>query len=132
MPLPPGLVVQKTQCATRIYRPDSVLDLDKLESEVRGLGDAFNRFRACHAHRTEMVCCRGFWNRHAARCTVAQIAQRTNSVYTIDERGDVKHWPQPVERVAVDWGPKGRRRRRAGGETEAGPETRMEDADPAA
>ena len=77
-----------------------------------------------------MVCCRGFWNRHAARCTVAQIAQRTNSVYTIDERGDVKHWPQPVERVAVDWGPKGRRRRRAGGETEAGPEARMEDADP--
>ena len=105
-PLTLGLIVREVQCETCIYRPDSPLDLRKLEDEVRGHGGAFDGFRACHAHTTHTVCCRGFWDRHAARCTPAQIAQRTNSVDTIGKGGDVKHWPQPSGHLKVNWGPK--------------------------
>ena len=55
------LVIRKTQCRTCIYRPDSPLDLEQLENQVR---DTVGK----------TVCCRGFWNRHAGDFPADQLA----------------------------------------------------------
>lgn len=75
-----GLRVQDRQCATCIYRPDSPLDLKKLEADVADpkMAGYFVGPRICH-HSTTAVC-RGFWNRHKDDFTAGQIAQRLNVV----------------------------------------------------
>ena len=90
---PPGALVQKTQCDTCIYRPDTSLDIKRLEDAIRDPYDPqhFARPRACHTFTGRTVICRGFWNRHADRCDLGQLATRLNAVYTIDEAGVVMH-----------------------------------------
>jgi hypothetical protein len=73
------LRVQARQCRTCIYRPDSRLDLAKLENDVRGF---FKGFRICH--HSHDVCCRGFWERHRDSFTAGQIAQRLGIVEFVD------------------------------------------------
>ena len=96
---PPGLLVRKTQCATCIYRPDSPLDIEHLESQVRDRWGGFKGFRACHHHEGTTVCCHGFWSRHAGEFPGGQLAVRTNLVFTIDGGGAVEHLPQPAETI---------------------------------
>jgi len=42
--------VQKRMCATCIYRPDSTLNLEKLENDVRdkNMVGFFSGYRVCH------------------------------------------------------------------------------------
>jgi hypothetical protein len=75
--------VQARQCATCIYRPESSLDLRKLERQIADphMRGYFVGFRACHhASNRSGVCCRGFWNRHKDHFTLGQIAQRLGAV----------------------------------------------------
>ena len=65
------------QCPTCIYRPDSPLDLDRLEDQVRDPFVGFKRHRVCHEVE---ACCRGFWDRHRDEFTVGQLAQRLGLV----------------------------------------------------
>ena len=78
-----GLEVMATACSTCIYRKDSFLDLQKLESEVRDEHVGFNGFRICHHH--DSACCRGFWNRHKDEFQLGQLAQRLNAVEFVQE-----------------------------------------------
>lgn len=70
--------VQKRMCTTCIYRPDSPLDLEKLERDVADGHGGFRGHRICH-HSTD-VCCRGFWEAHKNNFPMGQIAQRLNMV----------------------------------------------------
>lgn len=74
--------VQKRQCSTCIYRPDSVLDLKRLEAQIADphMEGFFIGSRACHHAPDGDVCCRGFWNRHKDNFTLGQIAQRLGFV----------------------------------------------------
>jgi hypothetical protein len=65
-------------CVTCIYRSDSLLDLKKLEDDVRDRYVGFKGFRVCHASND--VCCRGFWDAHKDEFATGQIAQRLNAV----------------------------------------------------
>ena len=80
--------VNSKQCKTCIYRPDSPLDLKRLESEITHphMEGFFKGHRTCHC--SEDVCCRGFWNRHKDHFTAGQLAQRLGLVEfeTADER----------------------------------------------
>lgn len=69
-------------CVTCIYRPDSTLDLAKLENDVRDNYGGFRGHRICH--HSKDVCCRGFWERHKDRFAAGQIAQRLNFVEFVD------------------------------------------------
>ena len=75
--------VMSKQCRSCIYRPDSPLDLKKLEAEIADphLVGFFKGHRTCH-HSPDgsEVCCRGFWNRHKWKFTAGQIAQRLGFV----------------------------------------------------
>ena len=71
--------VQSKQCSTCIYKKNSVLDLKKLEEEIKDKYGFFNSFRACH-HGTDDVCCRGFWNKHKDDFQAGQIANRLGLV----------------------------------------------------
>ena len=68
--------VQKKQCATCIYHPNSSLDLKKLEAQIADpkMDGYFIGHRVCH--HSDDVCCRGFWNKHKDHFTVGQMAQR--------------------------------------------------------
>ena len=70
--------VMREMCEDCIYRPDSPLDLQKLEDEVRDPHDGFNGYRICHNHNE--ACCQGFWNAHKDEFQTGQIAQRLNIV----------------------------------------------------
>jgi hypothetical protein len=70
--------VQKRMCKTCIYRPDSPLDLKKLEDDVRDKYVGFRGHRICH--HSDDVCCRGFWNAHKDEFAAGQIAQRLKLV----------------------------------------------------
>lgn len=74
--------VQSKMCATCIYRPDSALDINKLETEIADLNmkGFFRTSRACHHSVEELVCCRGFWDRHKDDFAVGQVAQRLNAI----------------------------------------------------
>jgi len=72
------LEVQQKQCATCIYRPDSTLDLKRLEDQIRDPYIGFKGHRVCH--HSDTACCRGFWNRHKDAFTLGQIAQRLGLV----------------------------------------------------
>lgn len=71
-------------CRTCIYRADSVLNLKKLEDDVRDKHIGFDGFRICHHSHSDQACCRGFWNAHKDECQVGQIAQRLDIVEFID------------------------------------------------
>lgn len=70
--------VQKTQCSTCIYRPDSPLDLEKLEAEIADPYGGFKGHRICH--HSDDVCCSGFWARHKNEFQLGQVAQRLQGV----------------------------------------------------
>jgi hypothetical protein len=76
--------VQRRLCATCIYRPDSTLDLAKLEADVADKYGGFKGYRVCH-HGKRKTCCRGFWNAHKDQFAAGQIAQRLNCVEFVDE-----------------------------------------------
>ena len=81
------LKVQKRMCSTCIYRPDSALNLKKLERDVADphMPGYFKGHRVCH--HSKDVCCRGFWQRHKDKFTLGQIAQRLKMVVfvTVDK-----------------------------------------------
>ena len=74
--------VQQKMCSTCIYRPDSLLDLAKLEAEVADRYGGFSGHRVCH--HSDDACCRGFWDRHKDAFALGQIAQRLNAVEYVD------------------------------------------------
>lgn len=77
--------VQAQQCASCIYRPDSPLDLQQLETAIADphLEGRFRGHRICH--HSKDVCCRGFWDAHKDHMTgLGQIAQRLNMVQFVD------------------------------------------------
>ena len=81
---PVGFLVQKKMCPTCIYRPDSPLDLNKLEDQVRDPHMGFKGHRICHHHSDDSgVCCRGFWNAHKDDFPAGQIAQRLGLVQLV-------------------------------------------------
>ena len=65
-------------CSTCIYRPDSHLDLRKLENDVRDPHIGFRGYRICH--HSDDVCCRGFWEAHGDEFPLGQVAQRLGLV----------------------------------------------------
>ena len=78
-----GFKVQRRLCATCIYRPDSTLDLAKLEADVRDPHMGFKGHRVCH--HSKDACCRGFWNAHKDAFAAGQIAQRLGLVVFVDD-----------------------------------------------
>lgn len=74
--------VQQRQCDSCIYRKDSPLDLEKLESEIADNHGGFNGHRVCH--HSDDVCCRGFWDRHKNQFQMGQIAQRLQMVEFVE------------------------------------------------
>lgn len=75
--------VQKTQCSTCIYRPDSPLDLKKLEADVADGYGGFKGHRICH--HSDDACCAGFWARHKNEFQLGQIAQRLGMVEFVED-----------------------------------------------
>jgi hypothetical protein len=75
--------VQKTQCSTCIYRPDSPLDLAKLEADVADGYGGFKGHRICH--HSDDACCAGFWARHKNEFQLGQIAQRLGMVEFVED-----------------------------------------------
>jgi len=85
------LDVQRTPCATCIYRPESPLGLASLEAAIADpqMPGFFTGYRICH-HSTRAVCA-GFWARHKDACTVGQLAQRLGLVrFVRDDRFSTK------------------------------------------
>jgi len=82
--------VQRKSCSTCIYRKDSPLDLEKLESEIADEHGGFRGHRICHHGGN--ACCRGFWNRHRDEFQAGQIAQRLGLVEFVDDREEEKKW----------------------------------------
>lgn len=78
------LKVQRRMCATCIYRPDSTLDIKKLERDVADprMAGFFRGYRICH--HSKDVCCRGFWEAHKDHFTLGQLAQRLDQVMVVD------------------------------------------------
>lgn len=74
--------VQQRMCPSCIYRPDSPLDLKKLEDDVRDPYMGFKGHRICH--HSKDVCCRGFWEAHKDEFQAGQIAQRLGLVQFVD------------------------------------------------
>jgi hypothetical protein len=75
--------VQKHQCDSCIYRPQSSLDIAKLEAQIADpyMTGFFTGYRECHhAKRGSGVCCAGFWKRHSDSFTAGQLAQRLGYV----------------------------------------------------
>lgn len=75
-----GFTVKAKQCSTCIYRADSPLDLEQLESAVADKYGGFSGFRICHSESGPTACCRGFWERHKNKFAAGQISQRLNLV----------------------------------------------------
>lgn len=89
-------LVQRRMCVTCIYRPDSPLDLKKLENDVRDQYGFFKGSRICH--HSDDVCCRGFWERYKDEFQAGQLAQRLGMVHfvdvdTIGRRRETTHLP---------------------------------------
>jgi len=95
-----GFLVQKKMCPTCIYRPDSPLDLEKLEEQVRDEHMGFKGHRICHCSPTGMdVCCRGFWEAHKDEFPAGQIAQRLGLVAFVDVKEQGKTQPPRKKRL---------------------------------
>ena len=75
--------VQKTQCSTCIYRPDSPLDLAKLEADVADGYGGFKGHRVCN--HSDDACCAGFWARHKNEFQLGKIAQRLGMVEFVED-----------------------------------------------
>jgi hypothetical protein len=76
-----GFPVANKQCSSCIYRPNSPLDIEKLEQEIKDIHLGFKTWRVCHhSFEKRPVCCRGFWNRHSDEFQVGQIAKRLGLV----------------------------------------------------
>ena len=73
-----GFKIQKTPCATCIYKASSPLDIKELESQVANSFGGFDGYRICHHGTT--ACCHGFWKRHKNQFQLGQIAQRLGLV----------------------------------------------------
>lgn len=81
------LKVQRRQCETCIYRPDTNFDIASLEAQIADphMEGHFRGFRVCHhATNRSNVCCRGFWNRHRDHFDGGQLAQRLQLVTFVD------------------------------------------------
>lgn len=79
------MLVRKTMCKTCIYRPESPLDLERLENECKDRFGFYAGYRICHAHQdASNVCCRGFYNAHGDESTPLQIAGRLGLVRFTD------------------------------------------------
>jgi hypothetical protein len=81
------LKVQRRLCVSCIYRPDSPLDLAKLEAQVADarMPGHFAGYRECHHARPgKGICCRGFWEAHKDHFDLGQIAQRLGWVEFVD------------------------------------------------
>jgi hypothetical protein len=74
--------VQTKLCATCIYRPDTIHDLERLENDIRDPHVGFASYRVCH-HSND-VCCRGFWNEHKDEFQLGQVAQRLGVVEFVE------------------------------------------------
>lgn len=74
--------VQKRMCSTCIYRPDSTLNLEVLEDDVRDPHMGFKGHRICH--HSKDVCCCGFWQAHKDDFPAGQIAQRLGVVEFVE------------------------------------------------
>lgn len=74
--------VQRRMCRTCIYRPDSALDLERLEDEVRDPHIGFKTHRICH--HSEDVCCAAFWAAHKDEFPTGQIEQRLKMIEFVD------------------------------------------------
>jgi hypothetical protein len=87
------MIVQRKMCRTCIYRPESPLDLNKLENDIAdpNMPGFFVGYRICHhADDGSDVCCRGFWDAHKDDFQLGQLAQRLDYVTFVDvdrERG---------------------------------------------
>lgn len=80
-----GFRVQRRMCKTCIYRPDSPLDLKRLEAAVADKHGGFAKHRQCHhTDARRPACCRGFWDRHKDEFAGGQLAQRLNRVVFVD------------------------------------------------
>lgn len=79
------LRVQRRQCSTCIYRPDSSLDIKNLEAQIADprMEGHFRGSRVCH-HSKDAVCA-GFWARHCDNYDAGQLAQRLNLVVLVDD-----------------------------------------------
>jgi len=75
--------VQRKQCSTCIYRPDSPLDLEKLERDVADGFGGFKGHRICH--HSNNARCAGFWARHKDNFQLGQIAQRLGMVQFVHD-----------------------------------------------
>ena len=80
--------VQRRQCPTCIYRPDSPLNLQALEAEVADEHGGFDGYRVCHY--SETACCNGFWSRHRDDFAVGQVAQRLNLVEYVEHHQELE------------------------------------------
>lgn len=69
--------VQEKMCETCIYRPDSPLDLEKLEGQVRDNYGGFKGHRICH-HSSD-VCCAGFWAKHKNDFAMEELVDEIQS-----------------------------------------------------
>ena len=78
-----GFDVMAKACETCIYRTDSPLDLERLESQIRDNFGGFKSYRVCHHH--DSACCRGFWVRHKDKFQLGQLAQRLDAVVLVEE-----------------------------------------------
>ena len=75
--------VQRRQCSTCIYRPDTPLDLERFEAAIADPhGCGFKGHRICH--HSKDVCCAGFWARHKDEFPMGQVAQRLNMVEFVE------------------------------------------------
>ena len=79
------LRVQRRQCSTCIYRPDSALDIAALEEAIKDprMEGHFKGSRTCH-HSRDAVCA-GFWARHKDNYDAGQLAQRLLLVEFVDD-----------------------------------------------
>jgi len=78
-----GFVVQRSMCATCIFRDDSLLDLAKLLNDIADSHGGFRGYRICHHSRD--ACCAGFWARHRNEFPMGQIAQRLGMVTLVND-----------------------------------------------
>lgn len=77
--------VQRKRCGTCIYNPNSPLDLESLENQVKDEHGFFSGHRQCHHSSDDNpACCRGFWDKHKDHFQAGQLAQRLNCVSEVE------------------------------------------------
>lgn len=79
---PQGFEMMRRPWETCIYRPESPLDSERLENQIRDPFVGFKGYRVCHHHDT--ACCRGFWERYKDEFQLGQLAQRLDAVVFVE------------------------------------------------